>query len=600
MLSTPRGPPARRWTSCSGVLLQGQGPDNWSASLDKRPSPEPRRGCKPRGRLRRRRDPLEAEREPAVDDPTKDTQSGGAETPALSSTDPLAKTVGASSDDDLSGPHEAPPGKTGPTIVYDDDDADEGPDPMIGRVLSGLYKVDSRIGEGGMGTVYMAVHIHLDKPFAVKVLSDKVAANKSAIDRLKQEARAASSIDHDNIVDVVSFDATDDGRVFLVMEMLEGKSLADVIEPGPMALSRALPIAHQMCEALQAAHDGGIVHRDLKPENVFICRKRDSDFVKILDFGISKVKTAEAEQVRMTRTGQLVGTPLYMSPEQARGEADVDHRADIYALGVMLYEMLTARPPFEGGNYFQLLWKHGNEEPKPPSEYVSMPAAVEAAILKALAKDPADRPQSMAALSAALSAAAPDIDADPGRLMSVPPSARASLPEPAAVATPEPVAGPSRLPWIGLAGAVLLLLVGLGLSQMGDDAVEPTTRLETGPETEPPTKVQPTEMPTEMQAAPTTDRLPEGALTPVPQVVRFVSDPPGATVLRGDERLGVTPLELSFPEGESLEVTYRLRGYRAAGFEGVAAEGAVIEGRLQRRAGVGSAPMSMTEHRTML
>ncbi len=309
--------------------------------------------------------------------------------------------------------------------------------------------------------------------------------------------------------------------------------------------------------------------------------------MKILDFGISKVKTAEAEQVRMTRTGQLVGTPLYMSPEQARGEADVENGADIYALGVMLYEMLTARPAFEGGNYFQLLWKHGNEEPKPPSAYVSMPAAVEAAILKALAKDPADRPQSMAALSAALSDAAPDIDADPGRLMSVPPSARASLAEPSVVAAPESVPGASRLPWIGLAGVVLLLLVGVGLSQMGDDPVEPAARTQTPPEVEPPTKVQatPTQQ-TEMQAAPTTDPLPEGALTPVPQVVRFVSDPPGATVLRGDERLGVTPLERTFPEGESLEVTYRLRGYRAAGFEGVAAEGAVIEGRVQRRAGV--------------
>ena len=206
------------------------------------------------------------------------------ETPSLASTDPLAKTVGASSDDHLVAPEDAPPGVTAPTIVYDDDEEDEGPDPMIGRVLSGLYKVDSRIGEGGMGTVYMAVHIHLDKPFAVKVLSDKVAANKSAIDRLKQEARAASSIDHDNIVDVVSFDATDDGRVFLVMEMLEGKSLANVIEPGPMALARALPIAHQMCEALQAAHDGGIVHRDLKPENLLIT----GDIVKLADFGLAR------------------------------------------------------------------------------------------------------------------------------------------------------------------------------------------------------------------------------------------------------------------------------------------------------------------------
>lgn len=440
-------------------------------------------------------------------------------------------------------------GRSQPRIVREDE-LDEGPDPMIGQVLSGLYKVDKRIGEGGMGTVYMAVHIHLNKPFAVKVLSDKVAANKMAVDRLLQEAQTASSIDHDNIVDVVSFDTTDEGRVFLVMEFLEGFSLADLIEKGPMRIERALPIAYQLCQALDAAHDNGVVHRDLKPENVFIVRKRDLDFVKVLDFGISKVKTAEAEQVRMTRTGQLVGTPLYMSPEQARGESDVDRHADIYALGVMLYEMLCGRPPFEGGNYFQLLWKHGNETPPPLDEKVDVPPAVAAAVMKALEKKPEDRHDTMEAFERALMAAAPEVGTHPSRLVTMPPR-QAVAPREDDTTPPKK---PSMLPWIGTALALAIAVIAMVWPRD-----EPEPRDEPQQSTAQ-TVTMETTMETTMQplVEPTME-MPQGE---VPVSVAFRSSPSGARVLAGDTELcHATPCEIDLPP-EPLTVTFRKRGYR--------------------------------------
>lgn len=440
-----------------------------------------------------------------------------------------------------------------PVIVHEGEIIAQGPDPMIGRVLSGLYKVQDRIGEGGMGTVYMALHIHLNKPFAVKVLSEKVAANKTAVDRLLQEAQAASSIDHDNIVDVVSFDATDDGRVFLVMEMLKGRSLGDVVDAGPMKLERALPIIYQLCQALGAAHETGIVHRDLKPDNVFIVQKSEADFVKVLDFGISKVKSAEAEQVRMTKTGQLVGTPLYMSPEQAKGESDVDHRADIYALGVMLYEMLCGVPPFEGGNYFQLLWKHGNEDPEPPTKHRDdIPSGVSDAIMRSLRKSPDDRFQSMSEFEAALVGSAPHIGANPSRLVSLPPGAMPSA------ASPE---APSRTPWFVAAALALVCagLVGVFLAQPREPPLEtpPELAQEATPETEPAIVPDP---PTTPEETP----LPEGADVPPTVSVRFLSTPEGAEVTRADDGsvLGTTPFEVPLEVGLELEVHFSRRGYR--------------------------------------
>lgn len=304
-------------------------------------------------------------------------------------------------------------------------------DPWIGRTLANVYKVEKKIGEGGMGAVYRATHVHLGKQVAVKVLTDAIAQKRDAVERLRQEAIAASSIDHDNIVDVVSFDRFDDGSVFIVMEFLRGESLSERIDARraahrALSVGETVQIALQICDALGAAHDRNIVHRDLKPENVFLAKKGDRERVKVLDFGISKIKTAEAEQVRMTRTGQLVGTPLYMSPEQARGETDIDRRVDVYALGVMLFEMLAGAPPFDGRNYFELLWKHGNEAPPSLRERVpelACPPELDDAIMRALAKDRSARFQTMGELADALRAAVPDVSLP---AVSIPPELRTS------------------------------------------------------------------------------------------------------------------------------------------------------------------------------
>ena len=267
-------------------------------------------------------------------------------------------------------------------------------DPLIGVVLGGLYAIRHKIGEGGMGTVYEAEHIHLEKAYAIKVLKPGDNASRPRLQRFVAEAKAASRIEHPNIVDVFNFDGDEQGRVFIVMERLKGQSLAVELDAGPIDLERALQITDQVCSALQATHDQGVVHRDLKPDNVFVCEGQGRPQIKILDFGISMLKQPTEQDIKLTGTDELLGTPLYMSPEQARGERDIDHRVDVYAIAVILYEMLTGTPPFYGDNQFQVLWKHGSEEPQMPSlrnTDVHIPAHIERAIIKGMSKDKADR-----------------------------------------------------------------------------------------------------------------------------------------------------------------------------------------------------------------
>jgi serine/threonine-protein kinase len=495
-----------------------------------------------------------------------------------------------------------------PTIARGDDD--EGPDPFVGRTLSGLYRVQKRIGRGGMGTVYVAEHIHLQKQFAVKVLLPEVAKHATAVERLRQEAVAASRIEHENIVGVASFDRTEEGDVFIVMEMLRGEDLATLLGRGPLAIDRAIPIALQICGALGAAHAAGIVHRDLKPENVFLVKRGDIDFVKVLDFGISKVKSADAEQVRMTRTGQLVGTPLYMSPEQARGESDIDKRVDVYALGVMLYEMLTGAPPFEGDNYFQLLWKHGNEPPQPmrarnPNMYI--PEALEAVVARALAKKRDERFQSMEELEAALVAATPELAALPAQRFSMrpqsitPSSLRPSggaSQLPATVGAHRPAdplrdtidesrpAGRPRAVLIGAALAVLLVAgVGVALALRGGGGGTDAPPIVAPPIA--PVAQPPAELPiVPQEAQPVAPPVVEADAGPVRVAVRLASTPPGAMVWDGDARLGVTPLEASLEVGRSVELRFTLAGYNDVRRALVPTEGAAVEVALRARRAV--------------
>jgi len=283
---------------------------------------------------------------------------------------------------------------------------DEKFDPLVGAALAGRYLIVRRIGEGGMGAVYEAKHTVIGKRVAVKVLLEKFHSNRDLVARLLQEARLASSIGHENIVDVTDFGTTDDGRSFVVMEFLEGEPLAQlVMREAPLPVERSLRIARQVASALGAAHAKGIYHRDVKPENVYLVRRGDADFVKVVDFGISKaVKQGgdeAADQYRLTHTGLLLGTPLYMSPEQARGEEDLDHRVDIWALGVLLYECLTGEVPFRANNYLQIISQVLTHEPPSPARLrpeLGIPDAVDAVVMRAMDKDRTRRYQTMSEL----------------------------------------------------------------------------------------------------------------------------------------------------------------------------------------------------------
>ena len=283
--------------------------------------------------------------------------------------------------------------------------APQRPDPLVGQIVAGRYAITRKIGEGGMGAVYEAQHTLIGKRVAIKVLLDKYAQKESIIARLNQEARLASAIGHPHIVDITDLGKTEDGRTFVVMEYLEGESLAELIaREGPLAPERALRIAVQVADALAAAHAKGIIHRDVKPENIFLVGRDGREFVKVVDFGISKHlrPDEETEEVRLTQTGMVLGTPLYMSPEQARGEANLDHRIDIYALGVILYEMVTNEVPFRGANYLGILSQVLTKEPTPPRELrpdLAISEACERVILKAMAKNREDRYQTMAELA---------------------------------------------------------------------------------------------------------------------------------------------------------------------------------------------------------
>ncbi|MCA9643948.1 MAG: protein kinase, partial [Myxococcales bacterium] len=274
---------------------------------------------------------------------------------------------------------------------------DRSGDPLIGSVVDGRYEVLDVLGEGGMGTVYRVRHTTLGRAFALKVLRKDLAGDRELAARFIQEAKAAASVSHPSVVQITDFGALDGEQPYFVMEMLEGQSLGWLIQHGgAIPAARAVRILRQVAEALGAAHVAGIVQRDLMPDNIHVgsAAGRGSDVVKVLDFGLAKVAGAS----RLTRQGMVFGTPHYMSPEQASG-GTVDHRADIYALGVVMYEMFTGRVPFEADSYMGVLTKHMYVAPTPPSEVVAAArelGALEDMTLRCLQKKPLQRFQSMA------------------------------------------------------------------------------------------------------------------------------------------------------------------------------------------------------------
>jgi serine/threonine-protein kinase len=291
---------------------------------------------------------------------------------------------------------------------------------LIGREIAGRYRILAKLGEGGMGAVYRGEQMSLKRAVAVKLLRPELGANQMILRRFNAEAEAVAKLSHPNTVNIYDFGQDTDGSLFIAMEFIEGRSLRSAIsKEGPFHPARAIAIALQVAASLSDAHAHAIVHRDLKPDNVMLQdRGRQKDVVRVLDFGIAKLRDdSRATQQAMTQAGDMLGTPQYMAPEQIRGEA-IDGRTDIYALGCMIYEMVTGRMPFEAPTIMAILSKHLLEQVVPPSQRrpeLALPAAIDQLVLGAMAKDPRSRPATMDQFGELLQALLASLPADPNR-----------------------------------------------------------------------------------------------------------------------------------------------------------------------------------------
>jgi serine/threonine protein kinase len=435
-------------------------------------------------------------------------------------------------------------------------------DPYVGTTIDGRYRMESVLGEGGMGVVYLARHKVIDKKVAIKVLRADMAREKEITDRFLQEAKAASSIGNPHIIDISDFGQLPDGSTYFVMEWLDGKPLSRAVEETrPVPVVRLVHVAHQIADGLSAAHQRGIVHRDLKPDNIFLIRRgAEADFVKILDFGIAKVSSGTS---KLTRAGSVFGTPHYMSPEQAAG-APVDSRTDIYALGVILYEMASGRVPFDADNFMGILTQHMYKAPVPIRALVppqDVPPGLEAIILKALSKKPEQRYQTMEELSQDLDKltrgmipdAVPEMMSRSGGF-NVPADFFKERGMPAPVpATPK--GGGLRKPWgvyAGVAGVIAAVAIVVGIfaksssSTASSNLVTPAAAPATTPTTPPPT------------AAPTVAPPP----APEPKHVLFASEPLDSHVFQNGQDLGAPPITIDVPAGQKVTVEVRRDGYK--------------------------------------
>ena len=444
----------------------------------------------------------------------------------------------------------------------------------VGQTI-GNYLITAKLGEGGMGVVYLAEHPVIGRKVAMKAIHPELSRNPEVVSRFVTEAKSVNQIGNEHIVDIHDFGNTPDGEFYFIMEFLQGEALVDRIKrAAPMVPERALAIAGQVADALGASHQHGIIHRDLKPENIFLITKGHTpDFVKVLDFGLAKLTQGEDKVSHKTRTGSVMGTPYYMSPEQCEGKANIDHRSDIYSLGVILFEMVTKNIPFGGEGYGEIIVKHITAPiPSPRALNPLLPYAIEAIILRALAKRRDERFQTMEEFGAALAdpeayaASAPLFDAD-GATSAPISVASAGGAAPAGRANsvvsgqvvfgePHPDAGGQAVPmpttFRNAAGQ---------LGEEDDDlAPQPKTRrtglivaiagamIAAGCAAYLFTRPAPTE-PTPKPAA---------AVATAPVVTKMVklsfkSDPAGAAVLRRDtnEQLGVTPFSVDLPEGKN-------------------------------------------------
>jgi serine/threonine protein kinase len=404
----------------------------------------------------------------------------------------------------------------------------------------GAYRLVERLGTGGMGAVYRAIHENLGRTVAIKVLNRSLLADRTNIARFFQEARSVNTIRHPNVVDIYDF-VTAGKDIYTVMEFLVGMDLHHALyaEGGrPFATDRAVSILEQICCALQAAHDRNIIHRDLKPANVFLTRRESGEFVKLLDFGLAKLERTEG---RMTRDGVVLGTPEYMAPEQARGGA-MDGRADIYGVGCLAFHMLTGCQLFAGGAYADVMVRHVKEPPPGPRTLnPHLPESLERVVMRCLAKDPADRPASAINVAEEMCAAigrtlSPATSASSSRARAIVGESGPSAGFSAVISrTLRQPSGRKKLLAGALACAAVVTAVGLWVRPRAQEAVGATAR--------------------PVSSGPALRRLVQ---------VRLQTRPPGATITEGGVRLGVTPYDLSVPGGSEHTVEFALPGHLPA------------------------------------
>jgi serine/threonine-protein kinase len=444
---------------------------------------------------------------------------------------------------------------------------------LIGKKV-GNYEIKSKLGEGGMGAVYLGEHPLIGKKVAIKVLLEEFATNEEVVTRFFNEAKAVNDIGHQNIVDISDFGKvpSDEGgeMVYFVMELLNGESLADRIKRQPLNAEETRHVIDQCCDALAASHAKGIVHRDLKPDNIFLCvRGHDKLFVKILDFGIAKLTGAGGASSK-TRTGTVIGTPYYMSPEQCAGRGQIDHRSDIYSLGCVMYELVTGNLPFPGEGFGDVLVAHLTRDPPKPSEVKpGVDPVLENAILTAIKKDREQRFPSMVEFGAAVTGRQPGssgdfkfkplFDEDASRKIKLP-----SGESPAATAINKPgfntfdkkpnkpittLSGAARELQGGTRRTTSTLAVIAGVVVLGGAGAFFALR---GPK------------------QPDVSEKPAAVVTPAPPVVEKVevkvtSTPPGAMVVRADQAEGprLTPAIFHLNKGDpSFDISIKLEGYK--------------------------------------
>jgi serine/threonine-protein kinase len=323
----------------------------------------------------------------------------------------------------------------------------------IGQVIDGKYRIVRLLGEGGMGAVYEGENVRIHRRVAIKVLHANVAGNADSVQRFEREAQAAGRIGSDHIVEVLDLGELPGGDRYMVMEYLDGESLGRRIETrGRLDAREAGSLLLQFLDGLASAHGAGIIHRDLKPDNVFLLRSRkgQGDFVKILDFGISKFNALNADNaMSKTRTGAVMGTPYYMSPEQAKGAKEMDHRSDLYSSAVILYESITGKVPFDADTFNELLFKIALDTPVPPARHApEIDPAFSAIVLKGMAREPKDRFQSAQEFTAAIEAWLASVHGlGAGALPPPRPPAPSALMLDATKAAPSPMLAQTPAPW---------------------------------------------------------------------------------------------------------------------------------------------------------